>query len=79
MLLMRVGAWTRDRELSETGLAHLIDEIRHTILRHAELRGRIHQRGAPLVEELPVFRVAGQTDDDEQKGAQHQDNPTKRR
>jgi hypothetical protein len=47
--------------------------------RHAEPGGRFRHRRAPLVERLPVFRIAGETDDHQQERLEHQANPTIRR
>ncbi len=57
------------REL--VALALLIDEVHEPLGRHADLGGRLRERRAPLVEQLAVLRVAGQADDDEEKGLEH--------
>jgi hypothetical protein len=46
-------------------LALLIDEVHQAVRRHTHLGSRLGQRRAPLVEQLAVFGVSGQADDDE--------------
>src|SRR4029434_9033594 len=49
----------------------LIDEIDHVVRGNAQAASRLRELSTPLVEQLAVFRIACEADEDEKKCVQH--------